>query len=79
MKVAFRIDFAGTEGESRWSASGLDEVTYMIATNPGEPMHPLENIASGGELSRVMLALKATVEAGTTSEQEEGLSAHDGF
>ena len=52
MKVTFRIDFTETEGESHWSYSGLDEVTYMIATNPGEPMHPLENIASGGELSR---------------------------
>ena len=72
MRVTFRIDFAGTEGESHWSASGLDEVTYMIATNPGEPLHPLEKIASGGELSRVMLALKATVEAGTTASKKKG-------
>jgi len=36
----------------------------MISTNPGEPMHPLDQIASGGELSRVMLALKASVESG---------------
>jgi DNA repair protein RecN (Recombination protein N) len=72
MKVSFRIDFAGTEGERRWSASGLDEVTYMIATNPGEPIHPLENIASGGELSRVMLALKATIEAATTASKKKG-------
>ena len=36
----------------------------MIATNPGEPMRQLEHIASGGELSRVMLALKVSVEAG---------------
>ena len=70
MKVSFRVDFVGTEGESRWSATGLDEVTYMIATNPGEPMHPLENIASGGELARVMLALKATIEAGTTASKK---------
>ena len=72
MKVTFRIDFTETEGESHWSYSGLDEVTYMIATNPGEPMHPLENIASGGELSRVMLALKATVEAGTAASKKKG-------
>jgi len=36
---------------------------YLISTNPGEPMRQLEHIASGGELSRVMLALKASVEA----------------
>jgi DNA repair protein RecN (Recombination protein N) len=36
----------------------------MIATNPGEPMRQLEHIASGGELSRVMLALKASVQGG---------------
>jgi DNA repair protein RecN (Recombination protein N) len=37
----------------------------MISTNPGEPLRPLEQIASGGELSRVMLALKATVARAT--------------
>jgi DNA repair protein RecN (Recombination protein N) len=36
----------------------------MISTNPGEPLRPLEQIASGGELSRVMLALKVSVESG---------------
>ena len=41
----------------------------MISTNPGEPMHPLDQIASGGELSRVMLALKASVEAGTSHKK----------
>jgi DNA repair protein RecN (Recombination protein N) len=39
----------------------------MIATNPGEPMRQLEHIASGGELSRVMLALKVSVGAGKQS------------
>ena len=68
MKVTFRIACAGSEDSTQWSPSGFDEVTFLIATNPGEAMHPLEQIASGGELSRVMLALKATVEsAGTAS------------
>jgi DNA repair protein RecN (Recombination protein N) len=44
----------------------------MIATNPGESMHPLEKIASGGELSRVMLALKASVEAGSSRRKASG-------
>jgi len=65
MKAQFRIEISGTDEESNWTASGFDQVEYMISTNPGEPMHPLEQIASGGELSRVMLALKASVESGT--------------
>lgn len=39
-------------------ADGMDDVEFMISTNPGEPIKPLANIASGGELSRIMLALK---------------------
>ena len=42
----------------------------MIATNPGEPLRPMEHIASGGELSRVMLALKASVEAASGKKRE---------
>ena len=64
MKTQFRIEITGIDEESNWSASGFDQVEYMISTNLGEPMHPLEKIASGGELSRVMLALKASVESG---------------
>jgi DNA repair protein RecN (Recombination protein N) len=48
--------------ESRWTSSGWDEVEYRIATNLGEPLKPLHEIASGGEMSRVMLALKVAVE-----------------
>jgi len=65
MKTQFRIEISGTDDEANWTASGFDHVEYMISTNPGEPMHPLDQIASGGEMSRVMLALKATVEAGS--------------
>ena len=50
------------EGTSSWTAAGWDDVEYRIATNPGEPLKPLTEIASGGELSRVMLALKVAVE-----------------
>lgn len=65
MKAQFRIEIGGSEDENDWTASGFDRIEFMIATNPGEPMHPLEQIASGGELSRVILALKATVESGS--------------
>jgi DNA repair protein RecN (Recombination protein N) len=49
---------------AQWTASGWDTVEYRIATNPGEPLKPLHEIASGGEMSRVMLALKVSVEEG---------------
>jgi DNA repair protein RecN (Recombination protein N) len=65
MRSGFRIDITTSEDEGNWAATGIDQVVYMIATNPGEPMWQLEHIASGGELSRVMLALKVSVEAGS--------------
>jgi DNA repair protein RecN (Recombination protein N) len=64
MKSAFRIEMANSEEEGNWTGSGFDRVVYMISTNHGEPLRQLEHIASGGELSRVMLALKASVESG---------------
>jgi DNA repair protein RecN (Recombination protein N) len=65
MKSKFQIEVSGTDEEESWTVSGFDQVVYLISTNPGEPLQPLEQIASGGELSRVMLALKASIEAGT--------------
>ena len=64
MKASFRIDVEESDAEPHWSPAGINQVVYRISTNVGETMHPLEQIASGGELSRVMLALKASVEAG---------------
>ena len=46
------------EPEPKPTASGMDRVEFMISPNPGEPLRPLANIASGGEISRIMLALK---------------------
>ena len=46
-------------GETFISKSGMDEVEFYLSTNPGEPLKPLSKIASGGELSRIMLALKS--------------------
>jgi DNA repair protein RecN (Recombination protein N) len=65
MRASFRIAVEESEGEEHWTSSGINQVVYRITTNAGETMRPLEQIASGGELSRVMLALKASVEAGT--------------
>ncbi len=64
MKSSFRVEVTGTDEAGNWTSSGFDTVVCLIATNPGEPMRPLEQIASGGELSRVMLALKVSVVAG---------------
>jgi DNA repair protein RecN (Recombination protein N) len=66
MKSAFQIRITTSEQEGNWTPAGIDQVVYMIATNPGEPMRQLEHIASGGELSRVMLALKVSVESGSS-------------
>lgn len=42
-----------------FQSDGIDEVEFLISTNPGEPLKPLAKVASGGELSRIMLALKS--------------------
>ncbi len=65
MRASFRIAVDENDDEAHWTSSGINQVVYRITTNVGETMRPLEQIASGGELSRVMLALKACVEAGT--------------
>jgi DNA repair protein RecN (Recombination protein N) len=64
MKARFKVEVSGTDEEGNWTARGFDQVQYLISANPGEPLGPVDEIASGGELSRVMLALKTSVEAG---------------
>lgn len=56
LDVQFRIDVRAVEDHI--TSGGYDEVEFMISTNPGEDLRPLSEIASGGELSRIMLALK---------------------
>ena len=55
MQAEFRVSFEETENVG---ASGKDKVVFMISTNPGEKLRPLSSVASGGELSRIMLAIK---------------------
>lgn len=62
MKARFAVEVTPGEEDSGWTASGWDGVECRIATNAGEPLKPLTEIASGGEMSRVMLALKVSVE-----------------
>ena len=63
-KVLFEVsvtDISGEDGKKRFSQNGCDSVEFLISTNPGEPLKPLSKVASGGELSRVMLALKSVL------------------
>jgi len=55
MTVRFQVGFDEAPGE--WTASGWDRVTFLASMNPGEPPMPVADIASGGELSRLLLAL----------------------
>jgi len=75
MRASFAITVDEHEAEEHWTASGTNSVIYQIATNAGETMRPLEQIASGGELSRVMLALKASVESGVNAVGKKRNSA----
>ena len=55
LDVRFRIDFSVKD---HFSANGTDQICFMISTNPGEPLKELTKVVSGGELSRIMLAIK---------------------
>lgn len=66
-KIKGELNFVGLEKstfkievdlEDKFTQNGLDKVQFSISTNPGEPLKPLERVVSGGELSRIMLALK---------------------
>jgi len=58
LDVIFKMEF----GENTsYSANGFDDPEFMISTNPGEPVKPLGKVASGGELSRIMLAIKTVM------------------
>ena len=59
LDVRFEIEIKSDE--DKISSKGYDDAQFMISTNPGEAMRPLDQIASGGELSRIMLALKTVV------------------
>ncbi len=58
IQVAVETPAEGGDPEARLTAAGFDRVEFLFCPNPGEGMKPLARIASGGELSRVMLALK---------------------
>ncbi|MBP3337812.1 MAG: DNA repair protein RecN [Lachnospiraceae bacterium] len=55
LEVSFDVKFVSCD---EFTPKGMDDVEFMISTNPGEELRPLKNVASGGELSRIMLGLK---------------------
>jgi DNA repair protein RecN (Recombination protein N) len=66
-KIKYELSYVGMEKskikilieeKEEFNHRGVDEVSFMISTNPGEPLKNLEKVLSGGELSRIMLALK---------------------
>jgi DNA repair protein RecN (Recombination protein N) len=71
MKARFGIEVTAHEDEFAWSEHGWDAVEFRIATNAGEPLKPLDEIASGGEMSRVLLALKVSVEEGASKTKRK--------
>ena len=74
MKSVFRIEITTSEEDGNWSPMGIDQIVYMISTNPGEPLRQLEHTASGGELSRLMLALTVSVETDSTASRKESVA-----
>ncbi|MBP1155147.1 MULTISPECIES: DNA repair protein RecN [unclassified Paenibacillus] len=57
-RTQFQVNFVSTDGR-KLTRDGADQVEFLISANPGEPLRSLSKIASGGEISRVMLALKS--------------------
>src|SRR3954451_2836563 len=57
----FMIELQTREDLTEWTASGADAIQFVVQTNRGEPARPLGKIASGGELSRLMLAIRRVI------------------
>ncbi|MCL2659338.1 MAG: DNA repair protein RecN [Acidobacteriaceae bacterium] len=73
MNARFHVHVTAEKDQAHWTAQGWDQVECLIATNAGEPLKPLNEVASGGEMSRVMLALKVTVEEGAGPRRKKAV------
>jgi DNA repair protein RecN (Recombination protein N) len=77
-RTRFDVRFGDALAEEAWSARGIDTAEFFVSPNPGEELRPLARIVSGGELSRLMLAIKsltATSRAGWTDASDRPPSA----
>lgn len=70
--TVFEASLTASSASEDWRGSGMDQVEFQISPNPGEPLRPLARIASGGELSRIMLALETVTDA----RQSSGAADH---
>lgn len=61
-----RFEIALSRSPDRMGPTGMDQIEFLVAANPGQPSRPLAKVASGGELSRISLALQVTVAGSTT-------------
>jgi DNA repair protein RecN (Recombination protein N) len=66
-RARFEVSF---ERDEKGSAEGVDRVEFLLSANPGQPPRPLARIASGGEISRVMLGLRSVLAAARSSKNE---------
>lgn len=57
----FLIELESRDSTQDWNAQGADQIQFLVQTNPGEPPKPIGKIASGGELSRIMLAVRRVI------------------
>jgi DNA repair protein RecN (Recombination protein N) len=71
-RTRFEVRLSTGEAEDRWSEAGIDAGEFFLSPNVGEEVRPLARIVSGGELSRVMLALKTLGARPALSEQRSG-------
>lgn len=63
-KVRFEVEFAPKGGEAGMDDTGVDEIQFLMSANLGEALKPIQKVASGGELARIMLALKNVLAEG---------------
>ena len=60
-QAKFLVELTQKANIEDWNITGADQIQFLVQTNPGEPMRPLGKIASGGELSRLMLAVRRVI------------------
>ncbi len=61
----FQVDFSALE-ESRFNSEGTEKITFLVTANAGQPLQPITKVASGGELSRISLAIQVVTASGTS-------------
>ncbi len=74
MKLKFAVQIDTNREETAWTVTGWDRIVFLASTNPGEPMKPLEEIASGGEMARVLLALQVAIEQAANPKRRSAAS-----